>query len=108
MLCPQWCGGGARSPSLPQGLPQLGQLNSHHAPLPPHLVQKFNLWLDRQLSKAHQPSLLVYPEGTRSLRDASLPLKRGMLRYAHSRRLPVQVRGRGRWLMGWGAVGWRG
>ena len=28
----------------------------------------------------------------RSQKDESLPLKRGMLRYAHTRQLPVQVR----------------
>eukprot|EP00887_Chlorella_sp_A99_P002768 scaffold6.g2768.t1 len=33
----------------------------------------------------------VYPEGKRSLRSTSLPLKRGMLRYAFSRRLPVVI-----------------
>ena len=53
--------------------------------------QKFNAWLDKELAEGPQPSLLVYPEGTRSQKDASLPLKRGMLRYAFTRRLPVQV-----------------
>ena len=43
------------------------------------------------MAAAHAPSLLLYPEGTRSQRQASLPLKRGMLRYAHTRKLPVQV-----------------
>lgn len=54
--------------------------------------QRFNAWIDREVgSNAPQHSLLVYPEGTRSQRHASLPLKRGMLRYAHSRGLPLQV-----------------
>ncbi|PRW58126.1 EF hand [Chlorella sorokiniana] len=54
-------------------------------------TEKFNRWLDEELSQGPQNSLLVYPEGTRSLKDESLPLKRGMLRYAHTRQLPVQV-----------------
>jgi len=33
---------------------------------------------------------VVYPEGTRNIRDHSLPLKRGMLRYAHGRKMRVQ------------------
>jgi hypothetical protein len=53
--------------------------------------QKFNAWLDKELEEGPQASLLVYPEGTRSQKDASLPLKRGMPRYAFTRRLPVQV-----------------
>ncbi len=34
---------------------------------------------------------MVYPEGTRNLKPQSLPLKRGMLRYAYTERTPVQV-----------------
>lgn len=34
--------------------------------------------------------------GHRSLKPTSLPIKRGMLHYAHSRKLPVQVRAAGR------------
>jgi len=60
-----------------------------HPPCPP---QKFNRWLDAELAEGPQNSLLVYPEGKRSQKDESLPLKRGMLRYAFTRRLPVQVR----------------
>ena len=33
----------------------------------------------------------MYPEGHRSTLGESLPLKRGMLHYAYSRKLPVQV-----------------
>lgn len=74
-------------PSLPPSLPRL---------------QRFNEWIDREAgSNVPQHSLLVYPEGTRSQRHVSLPLKRGMLRYAHSRGLPVQVRP-ARW---WAALG---
>lgn len=58
----------------------------------PCAPQKFNLWLDAELAEGPQNSLLVYPEGKRSQKEESLPLKRGMLRYAFTRRLPVQVR----------------
>ncbi|KAL4423603.1 hypothetical protein ABPG77_004643 [Micractinium sp. CCAP 211/92] len=54
-------------------------------------TEKFNRWLDSELAEGPQNSLLVYPEGTRSLKTQSLPLKRGMLRYAFTRKLPVQV-----------------
>ncbi|GAX78532.1 hypothetical protein CEUSTIGMA_g5972.t1 [Chlamydomonas eustigma] len=53
--------------------------------------QKFNAWLDSKLDSSIRPSLLVYPEGHRSTRASSLPLKRGMLHYAHSRKLPIQI-----------------
>jgi len=53
--------------------------------------EKFNAWLDDKLATSPIPGLLVYPEGHRSTRPTSLPLKRGMLHYAYSRKLPVQV-----------------
>ncbi|PNW70905.1 hypothetical protein CHLRE_17g738350v5 [Chlamydomonas reinhardtii] len=53
--------------------------------------EAFNAWLDQTLGSSHVPGLLVYPEGHRSTKPASLPLKRGMLHYAHSRKLPVQI-----------------
>ena len=34
--------------------------------------------------------MVCYPEGTRNVRENSMPLKRGMLRYAHSRKMAVQ------------------
>jgi len=37
------------------------------------------------------PSLLECRAGHRSIKQASLPLKRGMLVFAHSRKMPVQV-----------------
>lgn len=47
--------------------------------------QKFNAWLDRMLDvDSPQNSLMVYPEGTRSLRQQSLPLKRGEAAPRHS------------------------
>ncbi|GFR47784.1 hypothetical protein Agub_g9553, partial [Astrephomene gubernaculifera] len=53
--------------------------------------EAFNSWLDATLGRSHVPGLLVYPEGHRSLKPASLPLKRGMLHYAFSRKIPVQI-----------------
>uniref|UniRef100_A0A7R9VG05 Phospholipid/glycerol acyltransferase domain-containing protein n=1 Tax=Chlamydomonas euryale TaxID=1486919 RepID=A0A7R9VG05_9CHLO len=52
---------------------------------------KFNAWLDSKLTSSPAQNLLVYPEGHRSIQPKSLSLKRGMLYYAHSRGLPVQV-----------------
>jgi hypothetical protein len=57
----------------------------------PTLTQKFNNWIDEQRAASPQPGLSVYPEGHRSTLGESLPLKRGMLHYAYSRKLPVQV-----------------
>jgi hypothetical protein len=37
------------------------------------------------------PAHLPAPPGTRNIGKDSLPLRRGMLYYAHSRKLPVQV-----------------
>ncbi|GAB4824112.1 hypothetical protein N2152v2_011158 [Parachlorella kessleri] len=51
----------------------------------------FNKWIDRKLAESTQTALTVYPEGHRSTRGQSLPLKRGMLHYAFSRKMPVQV-----------------
>ncbi|GLC40248.1 hypothetical protein PLESTB_001309300 [Pleodorina starrii] len=53
--------------------------------------EAFNAWLDATLGKSIVPGLLVYPEGHRSLKPTSLPLKRGMLHFAYSRKLPVQL-----------------
>jgi hypothetical protein len=55
------------------------------------LLQKFNQWIDQQLADSPQTGLSVYPEGHRSTLGESLPLKRGMLYYAFSRKLPVQI-----------------
>jgi len=56
-------------------------------------IDGFNKWLDRALAKQTmtQGSLLLYPEGTRNTRPESLTLKRGMLKYAWSRKLKFQV-----------------
>lgn len=52
-------------------------------PLPqPRRPQSFNRWLDGKLAEGPVSSLLVYPEGTRSMHQHSLPLKRGEARPA--------------------------
>lgn len=51
----------------------------------------FNRWIDCKLQESPQPALVVYPEGHRSTSVHSLPLKRGMLHYAYSRKMAVQV-----------------
>lgn len=58
-----------------------------------HIADKksFNSWMDKQLNAPPSHNLLVYPEGHRSTKPTSLPLKRGMLHYAHGRGLPVQI-----------------
>ncbi|KAL4853125.1 hypothetical protein ACK3TF_005902 [Chlorella vulgaris] len=53
--------------------------------------EKFNAWIDEQRANSPQSGLSVYPEGHRSTKRDSLPLKRGMLYYAFSRKLPVQI-----------------
>lgn len=52
---------------------------------------RFNAMLDRHVANSPRSGLVVYPEGHRNLRETSLPLKRGMLHYAHLRNMPVQV-----------------
>eukprot|EP00199_Chlamydomonas_sp_CCMP681_P002788 CAMPEP_0119108824 /NCGR_PEP_ID=MMETSP1180-20130426/15677_1 /TAXON_ID=3052 ORGANISM="Chlamydomonas cf sp, Strain CCMP681" /NCGR_SAMPLE_ID=MMETSP1180 /ASSEMBLY_ACC=CAM_ASM_000741 /LENGTH=309 /DNA_ID=CAMNT_0007094481 /DNA_START=65 /DNA_END=994 /DNA_ORIENTATION=- len=53
--------------------------------------EKFNAGVDEKLKASPVSGLLVYPEGTRNVKPGSLPLKRGMLYYAHSRAMPVQL-----------------
>ncbi|KAL6766250.1 LPAAT2 [Auxenochlorella protothecoides x Auxenochlorella symbiontica] len=53
--------------------------------------EKFNRWIDSEFAATPQTAIAVYPEGHRSTMTDSLPLKRGMLHYAYSRKLPVQV-----------------
>ena len=54
---------------------------------------KLNRDLDAHFDAFHESygGVVIYPEGTRNIREYSLPLKRGMLRYAHTRRMSVQV-----------------
>lgn len=52
---------------------------------------KFNAWIDKEIAKSQQSAIAVYPEGHRSTLSESLPLKRGMLRYAYERKMPVQI-----------------
>ena len=51
----------------------------------------FNNWLDNDIALSAVKGLIVYPEGHRSLKKESLPLKRGMLKYAYTRNFPCQV-----------------
>lgn len=55
------------------------------------IVQKFNKWIEKSLEASPQSAIAVYPEGHRSTHGASLPLKRGMLHFAFSRKMPIQV-----------------
>lgn len=52
---------------------------------------EFNARVDEELAKSPQPALTVYPEGHRSTKGQSLPLKTGMLKYAFTRKMPVQI-----------------
>eukprot|EP00884_Botryococcus_braunii_P004043 jgi/Botrbrau1/1363/Bobra.0063s0072.1 len=54
-------------------------------------VEVFNAMIDRKMKESPSEGLVVYPEGHRSTRRHSLPLKWGMVRYAYSRKLPVQI-----------------
>jgi 1-acyl-sn-glycerol-3-phosphate acyltransferase len=54
-------------------------------------IEGFNNWIDTQFAASPQTGLAVYPEGHRSTHGESLPLKRGMLKYAYTRKLPVQI-----------------
>ena len=54
-------------------------------------MQKFNRWIDKQFAASCQTAIAVYPEGHRSTKDESLPLKRGMIKYAYSRGHPIQI-----------------
>ena len=51
----------------------------------------FNNFLDSCIHSSPISGLMIYPEGHRSTLPTSLPLRRGMLKYAHSRRMPIQI-----------------
>ncbi|KAK9815692.1 hypothetical protein WJX72_008180 [[Myrmecia] bisecta] len=53
--------------------------------------EKFNIMVDASMHDSPMNGLIVYPEGHRSTRRASLPLKRGMLHYVFSRKHLVQI-----------------
>eukprot|EP00879_Flechtneria_rotunda_P021865 GHRR01023058.1.p1 GENE.GHRR01023058.1~~GHRR01023058.1.p1 ORF type:complete len:312 (+),score=62.16 GHRR01023058.1:288-1223(+) len=53
--------------------------------------QKFNAWIDNCVKASPVPGICLFPEGHRSRAPHSLPLKRGMLHYAYSRNMPVQI-----------------
>eukprot|EP00775_Hariotina_reticulata_P006311 gene6311-6546_t len=53
--------------------------------------EAFNQWIDDRIRLSPMPGIGLFPEGHRSSLPMSLPLKRGMLHYAYSRKMPVQV-----------------
>lgn len=53
--------------------------------------ERFNARLDRIRAGTHAKGIVIYPEGTRNLKPGYLPLRKGMLVYAYSRKLPVQI-----------------
>ncbi|KAK9832508.1 hypothetical protein WJX81_003456 [Elliptochloris bilobata] len=53
--------------------------------------EEFNRMLEYKMAASPVDGLIVYPEGHRSIRCGSLPLKRGMLVFAFSRKMPVQI-----------------
>jgi len=46
---------------------------------------------DHAVAYSDFSGFVVYPEGTRNIKPGSLPLKRGLLKYAHTRALDLQV-----------------
>jgi 1-acyl-sn-glycerol-3-phosphate acyltransferase len=54
---------------------------------------EFFQWIDTKFSnhKTGRMHLLVYPEGHRNLKKEPLPLRSGMIRYAFSRKMPLQM-----------------
>ena len=55
--------------------------------------ERFYRWLDGKwkCERNIRPNLLLFPEGHRSTGTQPLRLRTGMLRYAYSRRVPVQI-----------------
>lgn len=53
--------------------------------------EAFNAMIEAKMRGSPVDGLIVYPEGHRSTRPKPLPLKKGMLQFAWSRKLPVQV-----------------
>ena len=51
----------------------------------------FNAMIESKIRASPVDGLIVYPEGHRSTRSKPLPLKKGMLQFAWSRSMPVQV-----------------
>jgi hypothetical protein len=74
-----------------QALNQLVQAEHVHLLACLLLLQKFNSWIDACIEASPVPGICLFPEGHRSRLPHSLPLKRGMLNYAYSRKMPVQV-----------------
>ncbi len=54
-------------------------------------IKAFFSWLDHEFDRCPLNGLIVYAEGTRNLSEAPLRLKTGMINYAYSRKLPIQI-----------------
>ncbi|GMH32556.1 hypothetical protein BSKO_00390 [Bryopsis sp. KO-2023] len=53
--------------------------------------EKFNQWLEDMLKQGPLPGIVVYPEGHRNLKSTPLPLRRGILKFGYSRKIPCQI-----------------
>ena len=53
----------------------------------------FFQWIDSkfEMHKTGRTNLVVYPEGHRNLKKEPLPLRSGMIKYAFSRKMPIQM-----------------
>ncbi len=54
-------------------------------------IKAFYSWLDREFERCPLNGLIVYPEGHRHTSEKPLRLMPGMVNYAYSRGLPVQI-----------------
>lgn len=56
-------------------------------------LDDFFNWIDSkfQKHKTGRMHLMVYPEGHRNLKKEPLPVRSGMIRYAYSRKIPIQM-----------------
>ncbi|OMJ71624.1 hypothetical protein SteCoe_30119 [Stentor coeruleus] len=56
-------------------------------------MNNFFEWIDTKFAshKTGRMHLIVYPEGHRNLTNKPLPLRTGMIRYAFSRKMPIQI-----------------
>ena len=52
---------------------------------------KFNERVTQHIQRSPCQGIVVYPEGTRNIKPESLPLRRGMIRYACAEKVPVQI-----------------
>ena len=56
-------------------------------------LNDFFAWIDEKFKRhlTGRTHLLVYPEGHRNLKKEPLPIRSGMIRYAYSRKIPIQM-----------------